>query len=148
MAISIFDIFPIQIIYIGEHLKNITNNILIVTASRDTSPIVSSRRVQNLDTSPMTSFQNNTILFLSNTLNFDCSYPVTDHHQFSPCKEFYTLFGWVGGGWKTQEGKVEMTYWLSIVWLTREGERKRKEERERVIFIRSHQKLILELGRK
>ena len=26
MAISIFDIFPIQIIYIGEHLKNITNN--------------------------------------------------------------------------------------------------------------------------
>ena len=45
MAISIFDIFPIQIIYIGEHLKNITNNTLIVTAGRDTSPIVSSRRV-------------------------------------------------------------------------------------------------------
>ena len=41
-----------------------------------------------------------------------------------------------------------MTYWLSIVLLTREGERKRKEERERVIFIWSHQKLILELGRK
>ena len=41
-----------------------------------------------------------------------------------------------------------MTYWLSIVWLTIEGERKMKQERERVIFIWSHQKLILELGRK